>query len=166
MDFSLREGRVSLVHGSDEMMTEGWKQDTAEMTSLIKEHHDLLVYGFVKHGSFVNAAVLGYSLRADWPRRAGYLPATGLSERVEDTRAPDAFATQLLGPGYHHVPAGPDWRATRLGSGRVLLEHRRPADWFEVPFAPRGGNRNAKSRPLTPPDVLANARADFAAILF
>jgi hypothetical protein len=166
MGFSLRQGRVSLVQGSDEMMTEGWKQATAEMTTLIKEHDELLVYGFVKHGSFVNAAALGYSLGSDWPRRPGYLPDTGLSERVEDTRVPDAFAIQLLGPGYHDVPAGLDWRATSLGAGRVLLEHRRPAEWFEIPFAPRGGNRNARSPPLTPPDVLANARADFAAILF
>jgi hypothetical protein len=41
-----------------------------------------------------------------------------------------------------------------------------PELWFQTPFAPPGGMRNASSPAYDPPDVLARARHDFAELLF
>jgi len=159
--------RVTLVEAGDALLPDGWRQSVRDLTALLGENAQLLVYALVKHGSRVPAARLGTSLADDWPPRTGFSPQRPGTEAFEDSYAPDAFATQLLGPGYvGRVPSRTNWRETPVGHDRVLLEHAKPEQWFETPFAPLGGWPHTNLGAPDGPDVLLSARADFAHILF
>jgi hypothetical protein len=82
-----------------------------------------------------------------------------------DEYAPDAFGSQLLGPGYAgRVPPAPSY-VKRAVADALLLEHEDPAAWYEQPFVPATvALRNIARAPVPP--VLANARAELAPILF
>jgi hypothetical protein len=162
------EGRVSLFEANETVLaSEEWRIVLDELSRFLVENHEQATYALVSHGSFVTAAYLGTSLAEDWPRRDGFDASMTREVAYENEFAPDAFALQLLGPGYAgRLPAGSSWISTDLGDGYVILEHASPERWFETPFGPFGGSRNATSPPYDPPDVLAAARRDFTEILF
>jgi hypothetical protein len=159
-------GRVTLVQATSR---EGWLKPVAELTDLLREVADSSVYGFIKHGSELGQAMFGLSLTYDWPPRPGFHPEdAGLAHGAafEDAHAPDAFAVQLLGPGYtSRVPEKPRWRHVPAGRDSVLLEHTELAAWFEHLFVPRGSGYTGSVNVGVPP-VLARAREDLAPILF
>jgi hypothetical protein len=157
--------RISLIEAEEAIRPHGWRDAVGDMTVFVKRNSDLMVYALIKHGCNVLKAGVGSSLDNDWPPRPGFGAAVRHELEFEDEYAPDAFAIQLLGPGYAgRVPAGPSWRRTDLAHDRVILEHREPDLWFEQRF-PRGRSRNSDQQERTP-DVLASARADFTEILF
>jgi hypothetical protein len=170
MVVSPEQGRVSLIAAdaaaAGTLRSEDWLAIVGEFKDFLCRNHQLLVYGFVKHGSDVTAASLGRSLVNDWPAREGFDPNINRQGAYEDRYAPDAFALQLLGPGYAgRLPQGRSWTCLPLADGDAMLEHGRPALWFGTPFAPVGG-ANAARRLFAPPDVLVAARRSFAKILF
>lgn len=155
-------GRVSLIDSHDDLDHE-WKRLHAGLKQVMSAVADQLVYGFVKTGTKPNAARLGTSLATDWPRITHFNPFARASEAFEDSFAPDAFGTQLLGPGYFgRIPAGPDWTAGHTTATHVLLEHVNPAAWYRAPLA----LPDMVAAPEHLPDVLVSARLDFAPILF
>ncbi len=161
-------GRVTLIEASETLGQKGrWRGPVADMRSFFRSHANRLVYGFVKHGSSLNGgARAGRSLAGDWPLRTGVDPRFQLGTPFENEWAPDAFAIQLLGPGYAgRVPHEKHWQATVLGADVVLLEHHELTGWFDTPFVPFGGYGGADLAPQPPP-LLEQARADFRDILF
>jgi hypothetical protein len=161
-------GGVSLVVGGAWIEGGRWRRALAELTGVLRDHAGLLAYGHVRRGWAVDEALLGDSLPHDWPQRADHQPrGIGFSgQAFEDVYAPDAFAVQLLGPGY--AGRGPDsaaWRQERVGSAAVLLEHVDPPAWFDAPFVPfRHRAWNVEQQ--QPPAVLARAREELAPILY
>ena len=117
-----------------------------------------LVYARVRRENDPHRAESPETHQADRPRHY-YLDAIA----YEDHLAPDAYAVQLLGPGYRErLPDGGEWRTTELPGRRVLLEHADPAGWFDeirLEAAIRG--RSVPSSALR-----AQARASIAPILF
>jgi hypothetical protein len=159
-------GCVSLIHGENDLSANGWRSVVHELKESLLASSRLLVYALVKHGWSVSAARIGNSLFRDWPQRPGFNANAGFEAAFEDEYAPDAFAIQLLGPGYKgRIPTGESWRQTSRSTDRVVVEHADLARWFEAPFGPFGGASAAGGRP-EPPDVLRDARHDFAPILF
>ena len=160
-------GAVGIFEMADDLLDEsGWRPVLGQMRELIIGAHHDLAYALVKHGSNVLAATLGYSLGQDWPPRDGFTAPWYLEGPFEYAYAPDAFALQLLGPGYPaHTPAGDDWVRTELTPGFTLVEHRRVEEWFGHPFMPFGGDSLMRV-PHDPPRVLVQARDDFAAVLY
>jgi hypothetical protein len=126
-----------------------------------------LVYGFVKRGENRSAAERATSQIQDWPRILHFNAWNLNAESFEDEFAPDAFGVQMLGPGYQRrVPTGPSWKSSPAGQDRVVLEHIDPAAWFEAPL-PSGAKPGSPAPETAPiPDVLLEARRDFAPILF
>jgi hypothetical protein len=156
-------GIVSLIEGGGQIEHGGWRDPVGRMREFLIENARSLIYGVIKHGTHVQEAILGESLAGDWPARDGL--TRGPTSGYEDAYALDAFAIQLLGPGYTgRVPAGESWRATTVPPAHALLEHADPAAWFQDLFTRRGGTLGAQE-PGIPP-VLAAARRDFAPILF
>jgi hypothetical protein len=138
------------------------------MTEMLRDQADQLAYGFVRRGWAVDEALLDHSLPYDWPERADREPGgIGFTAYAfEDLFAPDAFAVQLLGPGYAgRVPEPSDWRQERAGTAAVVLEHHDPAAWFDAPFVPFRNRTWERDRP-EPPAVLARARETLAPILY
>lgn len=159
-------GCVSLIHGENDLSDNGWRSVVHELKESLLASSRLLVYALVKHGSSVSAARIGNSLFRDWPQRPGFNANAGFEAAFEDEYAPDAFAIQLLGPGYKgRIPTGASWRQTSRSTDRVVLQHADLARWFDAPFGPFGGASAAGGR-VEPPDVLRDARHDFAPILF
>jgi hypothetical protein len=129
-------GGVSLVIGGAEVRADRWPHALAELTAILREHADLLAYGYVRRGWQVGAAVWSSVFGADWPQRPNDRPAGGgfASEAFEDVYAPDVFGVQVLGPGYAgRVPEHPKWRTEPVGTASVLLEHTDPAAWYAAP---------------------------------
>jgi hypothetical protein len=158
---------VSLVEAGATMQSQGWRQPVRDMTGFLDANRATLTYALVKHGSSVYGAMSGRSLANDWPPRADFYAPLQLEQQFEDSFAPDAFAVQLLGPGYAgRIPNGPRWRETRLDQDRVILEHVSPELWFGTQFCPFGGRPHYREAAPDPPEVLNDARADFAEILF
>jgi hypothetical protein len=166
-------GGVVLVTGGSGLTQAGWQSELADLTMFLREHADLFVYGYVRRGWNVYSAVTGDGL-SDWPRRedSRFETAGWTSESFDDVLVPDAFAIQLLGPGHaEHVPTTSAWRRTPAGRSSVLLEHVDPGAWFDQSFWSMTlleQQRWLKPRPPLPgpPPVLADARADFAPLLF
>jgi hypothetical protein len=81
---------------------------------------------------------------------------------------PDAFGVQLLSRGHEeNIRGGPDWRVERLGSGRFLVEHVNPAEWFDGSLVRFGGHGNPYYDPFPPtPEFLRRAREDFDPLLY
>jgi hypothetical protein len=134
------EGRVTIVEGGPVVHRAGWRPSVAAATEFLRAVSADVVYGFTR-------------------LQTSRLDAVAHEERF----APDAFAIQLLGPGYAaRIPAGEDWRQTQLGAGRVLLEHTDPAPWFdEITLEEALAGESVPRR-----GVVERARSDFAPILF
>jgi hypothetical protein len=155
------KGRVTLLDGGSAIHADGWREAVAELMELLRAASPDLVYGFVKRGALTHEAEAGYSLARDWPQPQQ--PGSGDGEAFEDRYAPDAFGIQLLGPGFtDRLPAGTDWRLTRLEGERVLVEHGDPEAWF------RGPRLEDALKGVASPDaeLRTGARADFASTLF
>jgi hypothetical protein len=160
-------GGVSLVEGGAWVEAGRWRESLDDLTAILRDHADLLAYGFVRRGWAAAEALLDRTLAHDWPSRAGAEPrGIGFtSEAFEDLYAPDAFGVQLLGPGYAgRLPERAAWRAEPVGGGSVLLEHVDLREWFDAPFVPFG-QRLAPADQPEPPPVLARARVELAPIL-
>jgi hypothetical protein len=161
-------GGVSLVVGGAWVEAGEWQRPLAELTGLLREHADLLAYAYVRRGWAVTEALLGDSLPFDWPHRADHQPrGAGFTHQAfDDVYAPDAFAVQLLGPGYAgRLPENTAWLAEPAGSGAVLVEHVDLPAWFDAPFIPfRERPRHPDQVPV--PTVLAEAREALAPILY
>lgn len=161
-------GGVSLVVGGDWVQGGRWQGALAELTGVLRDHADLLAYGFVKRGWEFQEALLDPSLSYDWPQRADYRPRGGgfTQEAFDDVYAPDAFGVQLLGPGYAgRLPDTAAWRQERLSNDAILLEHVDLAAWFDEPFVAFGQRTRRETQP-PPPAVLAAAREQLAPILY
>jgi hypothetical protein len=161
-------GGVSIVVGGAWVEAGEWQRPLAELTALLRDHADLLAYGYVRRGWAVTEALLGNSLPFDWPYRADHQPrGAGFTHQAfDDVYAPDAFALQLLGPGYAgRLPDSEAWLAEPAGSAAALLEHVDQAAWFGAPFIPFGQRpRHPDQAPV--PAVLAEAREALAPILY
>jgi hypothetical protein len=160
-------GGVSLVEGGAWVEAGRWRESLAELTAILRDHADLLAYGFVRRGWAVAEALLDRSLSYDWPPRPGAEPrGIGFtSEAFEDLYAPDAFGVQLLGPGYAgRLPGSAAWRSEPAGRVSALFEHVDLPEWFDAPFVPFG-QRLAPADQPEPPAVLAQARVELAQVL-
>jgi hypothetical protein len=161
-------GGVSLLEGGAWIEAGRWHRALAELTGVLREHADQLAYGFLRRGWAVDEALLSDSLAYDWPQRPDREPSgIGFTPQAfEDVFAPDAFAVQLLGPGYAgRVPDAPAWRQQRAATAAVLLEHRDLPAWFDAPLVPFRDRTWERTHPQ-PPAVLAGARAALAPILY
>jgi hypothetical protein len=160
-----RSGCVSLIDGTPFMGPGAWRAPLHQLIAAMMRAGHMTVYGLVKRGSKLSAARFGTSLEHDWPPTAEEAAARSLG--FEDAYAPDSFGVQLLGPDYGvRVPRRPNWRETRLGAGRVLLEHVDLGAWFDALFAPFGGSWRLPQDAVPVPDVLARARLELAPIIF
>jgi hypothetical protein len=152
------EGRVTVLEGGPVIYRNGWRPSVAAATTFLREVSADTVYGFARR----------VSTAAD-----AEFPNPGSSDRMQQSQldaiaheehlAPDAFAIQLLGPGYAgRIPAGEGWRTSELAAGRVLVESTDPAPWFEEITLEEamGGESVPRSA------VVERARFDFASILF
>ena len=152
------EGRVTVVEGGPIVHRAGWGPSLAAATQFLRVVSTDAVYGLVRRVSRLTDAEFP-SPRSTDRLRTSQLDAVAHEERF----APDAFAVQLLGPGYAgRIPAGEDWRETDVGAGRVLLEHVDPAAWFDevtLEEALRGESVPRRG-------VVEHARSDLAPILF
>lgn len=161
-------GGVSLVVGGAWLEGGRWRRALGDLTGVLRDHAGLLAYGSVRRGWAVEEARLGDGLPYDWPQRTDSQPhGIGFAPQgFEDVYAPDAFAVQLLGPGYAgRVPDSAAWREERVGSAAVLLEHVDLPAWFDAPFVPfRQRPRNVEEVQI--PAVLAEARKELAPILY
>ena len=158
-------GGVSLVMGGAWVEGGEWPAAVEELVGLLREHAELLVYGYIRRGWAVQDALLDPSLPFDWPRRPDFEPrGIGFARQAfEDVYAPDAFGVQLLGPGYAgRVPEVPAWRAEPVGDESTLLVHSDPPAWFDEPFVPF----RQRTAPPETPDVLTQARVELAPILY
>jgi hypothetical protein len=159
------DGRITLI---ETVRLRKWRDALDGLTGVLMASADSVAYGLIKHGSAVAQAVNDHSLSYDWPPRADLPPGDHQMSRVyafEDTYAPDAFAIQLLGPGYAgRVPSGPRWRQDTAGNHSVLLRHEDPDAWFDTEFVEYGSDFTRALR-AQPPEVLVRAREDLAPIL-
>lgn len=154
-------GRVSLMD-----IDARWRCVVAAMARVLREGAGSLAYAFVKGGADPSHVVAGESLEYDWPPRSG-VDEHGVQPAwsFEDERAPDAFAVQLLGPGYAgRVPASRLYRAQTVADA-TLLEHVDLASWFDAPIVPPETHWTRIGE-VMPPRVLAEARAALAPVLF
>jgi hypothetical protein len=164
-------GGVSLVVGGAEVAADRWPHALAELTAILREHADLLAYGYLRRGWRVGTAVRNRVLGPDWPQRANDRPAgTGFApEAFEDVYAPDVFGIQLLGPGYAgRVPEHPRWETEPAGTASVLLKHADPAAWYSAPpiTPPTDARWDPSQPPPPPPPLLTKARKLMAPILY
>jgi hypothetical protein len=161
-------GGVSLVVGGAWVEAGEWQRPLAELTGLLRDHADLLAYGYIRRGWAVTEALLGNSLPFDWPYRADHQPrGAGFTHQAfDDVYAPDAFAVQLLGPGYSgRWPDSEPWLAEPAGSTAVLLKHGDLPAWFGAPFVPFRQRSQHPAQEATPA-VLAEAREALAPVLY
>jgi hypothetical protein len=152
------EGRVTIVEGGPIVHRAGWRPSVTAATEFLRVVSADAIYAFARRVSRLTDAEVPSPQSTD-RLQTSRLDAIAYEERF----APDAFAIQLLGPGYAgRIPAGEDWRETELGAGRVLLEHIDPAPWFdEVTLEEALGGESVPRR-----GVVQRARSDFAPILF
>ena len=157
-------GGMSLIIGGARLDRDGWQPPLTELIALLRDHSDLLAYAYIRRGRNYGAAEQERSLPSEWPRRPGDQPrGHGFApEAFEDVYAPDAFAIQLLGPGYAgRVPDSPMYRQQPAGDTAVLLVHVDLPVWFDAPFLAPGA-----PKPPAPPAVLTRARHELAPILY
>jgi hypothetical protein len=149
------DGRVSLIEGGPDLHRSGWRPAVAAAREVLASVSADLVYARVRRESKVHRAESSDEERP----RAYSLDAIA----YEDHLAPDAYAIQLLGPGYRErVPSGEEWRASELRGGRVLLEHADPAPWFgEITL-----DAAIRGETIPPAALRERARAAMAPILF
>jgi hypothetical protein len=157
--------RVSLVETTGPGQ---WQAPVEGLTTVLEACADHAAYGFLRHGSAVNAAIYGHSLSADWPWRAGVSPGDDevpSAFAAESRWAPDAFAIQLLGSGYAgRIPDPPGWRHQNVGRASVLLQDEQLHGWFGHEFVQFGSDYGrAQSAPI--PEILHRARQDLEPIL-
>jgi hypothetical protein len=159
-------GGLGLIVGGATIEEGGWRAALDELTRLLCENADLLVYSHVRRG-WSGGLFSRPSQAHDWPSRPDAEPTAAgwTNQAFEDVFAPDAFALQLLGPAYAgRLTDTPHYRRDRVGDGHTLLEHTDPTAWFEAPFIPRGQHPGFGD--LTPPPVLVEAREELAPILY
>ncbi len=155
-------GGVSLVAGGGFV----GRAMLAELTAVLRDHAALLVYGYIRRGWALGAALSNNGLPDDWPDRPKAQPrGIGFTRQAfDDVFAPDAFGVQLLGPSYaSRVPQGLSWRQEQIGDA-ILLEHVDPATWFDAPFVPFGHMVAPSDRPV--PELLRRARMELSPILY
>ena len=150
------EGRVTIVEAGPIVHRAGWRPSVRAATQLLRLVSEDAVYGFVRRVSSLASTEFAW-LSTD------RLQSLSLVAAHEERFAPDAFAIQLLGPGYEaRIPTRARWRKTELVAGRVLLEHIEPAPWFdELTLEEAVAGESVPRRA-----VIAAARADLAPILF
>jgi hypothetical protein len=165
-------GGMTLITGGPGLTHAEWKSELAALRRFLREHADLLVYGYVRRGWAVSS-FFGSEEFSDWPERANCRFATTghTDQSFDDVFVPDAFGIQLLGADHaDRVPTTSAWRRTPAGPSSLMLEHVDPGAWFDQPFWPIEvlKQRYLTPRPLVPepPPVLVKARADFAPLLF
>jgi hypothetical protein len=156
--FAPDEGRVTIVEGGQVVHRAGWRPSVAAATEFLRVVSADVVYGFARRASRLLDAEFPTPQKTD-RLQTSQRDAVAHEERF----APDAFAIQLLGPGYAgRIPAGEHWRETDLGAGRLLLEHVDPAPWFdEVTLEEALCGESVPRR-----GVVQRARLDLASILF
>lgn len=156
-------GEIGLAMSDPTLDAGDWRPALAELTALLRDNACTIAYAYVRRGWLLSVSG---SLDRDWPARADRAPRVGGNGRVafEDVFAPDAYAVQLLGAGYHaRVPEAPSYRRSSVGSDALLLEHVDPSAWFDEPFIPFG---KAATPEMPPPAVLAAAREELNPILY
>ena len=152
------EGRVTILEGGPVIYRKGWRPSVAAGTQFLQAVAADTVYGFVRRVPRPEDAEFPNPRSSDW-LQTSQVDAIAYEEHL----APDAFAIQLLGPGYAgRLPGGQAWRTSELGAGRVLIEYTDPAPWFEEVTLEEaiGGESVPRSA------VVERARSDFASILF
>jgi hypothetical protein len=130
-------GGVSLVVGGAWVQAGQWRRALAELIGVLRDHADLLAYGYIKPGWEVTQALQEPALPHDWPTRPAYQPRgdgfTG--EAFDDVYAPDAFGVQLLGPGLRRSPARQPGLAATAGRHRIVAARaRRPSRLVRRPI--------------------------------
>jgi hypothetical protein len=138
----------------------GWHTEVDAMRSVLGEQAGELAYARIRRGWMVAETLREDRLGYDWPQRPDRPGET--AQAFEDLLAPDAFAIQLLGPGYARLAPLEHW-TSEPAEDAILLEHRDPSAWFTAPFVPFGVELPPGGR--TPPEVLTAARAELAPIL-
>ena len=151
------DGGVRLVEGGPFLHRAGWQHPVAaaiEFACLVAAD---AVYAYVQRNPDRGEAESG---DAETDRlRGSTLDAIAHEERL----APDAFAIQLLGPGYGgRIPGGDAWHATPLPQERVLLEQVELGPWFDELSIDEAWDGESLPRRT----ALERARADLASILF
>ena len=169
MVWSKNHKQLALIHAIGDHLGDGdWAVPVNDLTQTLLSSAEVCAYGYIKRGTSQARARNGYALAEEWPEREGHtsheirVPTT---TAFYDEYAPDAFGSQLLGPGYAgRVPPAPSY-GQRPVADTVMLEHEDLAAWYEHPFVPATfDSRNIAQAPVPP--VLANARAELAPILF
>lgn len=160
-------GGVSLLAGIAGCDEEARETLVTGLVDVLRDQADAIAYGFVRRGWDLRLGLVSDGLGYDWPRRPDDEPR-GLGfapHSFEDVFAPDAFAVQLLGPGYEgRIPDHPTWRVERVGAASTLVQHAEPEAWFAAPFAPKGNRLSPGEGSV--PEVLAQARTDLAPVLY
>jgi hypothetical protein len=175
-------GRTTLVVGTTQDEPGWWREPLRELLELLTDVAGDLVYAYVKRGWEVHQAGGRDGLTDDWPARGGpygvgHVPfGIGFTgSAFDDLWAPDAFGAQVLGPGYaDRLSPGDAWHVTSLAGGRLLVEHREPASWFDEPFVPKPAPPKSRWSPsprvppneVLPPEVLEDARRELGPILY
>jgi hypothetical protein len=151
-------GRVSLIEGGPRLHRSGWSPAVADVKELLAAVSADLVYARVRRESDVRHAE---SLESGETGRPRYYHFDAIA--YEDHLAPDAFAIQLLGPGYHgRLPNEDEWRTTQLRGGRVLLEHADRGGWLDEITLEAA----IRFEPVPSSALLERARESMAPILF
>ncbi|MDQ5807450.1 MAG: hypothetical protein M3320_02120, partial [Actinomycetota bacterium] len=111
------EGRIALTDAGSP-----WRRRIGPMTDVLRNAAPDLVYGFARSGWSATYVMQGESLRFEWPPRPDLDPdRVGLGFAFEDEYVPDAFAIQLLGPGYAgRIPATSLYTASSVGDATLL----------------------------------------------
>jgi hypothetical protein len=163
--FAPRYGRVTVLEGGPCLHRAGWRPTIDALTDFLSSVCADVVYARVRREADHNRAVFPEGShrrdRLHWYERDAIA--------YEDHLAPDAFAIQVLGPGYKaKVPTGDDWRRTELSNDRILLQHLDQDAWFrEITLEDALKVERPWSGASVPkPAFLEQARASLAPILF
>lgn len=152
------EGRVTLVEGGPFLHRSGWDCVAAAATDFLRSVASDAVYAYVRRNREWRQAEFASSEPTDRLHR-DHLDAIA----HEECLAPDAYAIQLLGPGYAgRVPTGEDWRTIPLPEKRVLLEQVKLGPWFDEITIDEAWQGESLPRHA----AVERARADLAPILF
>jgi hypothetical protein len=149
------DGRVSLLEGGPRLHRSGWRPAVAAVTEFLASVSADLVYARVRRENDIHHAESPETVGADRPRAYDWdaIP-------YEDHLAPDAYAIQLLGPGYQgRLPNGDEWNTTELPGGRVLLEQADLAGWFDeitLEAAIRGESVRSRALLARAPESMAD----------
>jgi len=151
------EGRVTVFEGGPLLHAAGWRPSVDACRGFLQSVSDDIVYGRVRQAHQLRDAEAGYRERKE---RLGSARMDATAH--EDHGVPDAFAIQVLGPGYSgRLPSGTDWRFTDLGKERMLVVHCEPAPWFDELTLAEAFEGESIPRRI----VLERARSEFDALL-